>query len=79
MSDQHSSENWQLDTMELAGKYAIVERARISGGVEGARRERRLYVTFKLANNQWVELDGRTGDDAGYAELLTVASTIEVP
>lgn len=79
VSDRHSSESWQLDTVELRGRSAIVERARISGGVEGARRERRLYVAFKVATNQWVELHGRTGDDAGYAELLTVASTIELP
>ena len=76
MSDQYQSEEWQVDTVTFDGHRGIVERARVSGGIEGARRERRTVVFVEYRHGEWALLDGRSGDDTGYAELLDIAATI---
>jgi hypothetical protein len=43
----------------------------------GRKRERTLRVLLELGPGEWVTFGGATGDDAGYDELLTIASTIE--
>jgi hypothetical protein len=54
-----------------------INRAGIHG-IEGARRERRLVAHTELGN-ELVIVSGRTEDDAGYEELLTIASTVGRP
>jgi len=44
----------------------------------GLKRERTISALIELGTGDWVRFTGRTGDDAGYDELLTVASTILV-
>lgn len=76
VSDQHQSEEWEVGTVTFEGHRGIVERARVSGGIEGARRERRTTIFLEYRHGEWALLDGRSGDDAGYAELLGIAATI---
>ena len=77
MADQHQSEKWEVGLVTIDGRRAIVERARVSGGIEGAKRERRTAILIELRSGGWAHLAGRTGDDAGYAELLGIAGTIQ--
>jgi hypothetical protein len=79
MADQHQSENWEAGIVTFDGRRAVVERARVSGGIEGARRERRTVIMIELRPSGWAELEGRAGDNIGYAELLGIARTIESP
>ena len=74
--DQYQFEDWEVGTVVLGGRRAIVERARVTGGIEGARRERKTTVLVELRRGEWALLDGTTGDDEGYAELLGIAGTI---
>jgi hypothetical protein len=77
VADQHQAEKWEVGVVTIDGRRAIVERARVSGGIEGARRERRTAILIELRPSGWAHLAGRTGDDAGYAELLGIAGTIQ--
>lgn len=79
MSDQHQSEAWKAETFSIAGRRIVVERALVSGGMEGARRERRIVAHIELGGDELAILSGSTGDDAGYEELLTIASTVGRP
>ena len=79
MTDQYESEGWQAGTVSFGGRPAIVERARVSGGMEFARKERRTSVLLEVGKGEWARLDGRTSDDSGYSEILEVAGTVEVP
>jgi hypothetical protein len=79
MADQHQSEEWQANATTFGGRRAIVERARVSGGMEGAKRERRFAVLLELRRGEWARLNGRTGDEAGYLELLDIVTSLESP
>ncbi len=79
MSDQHQSEAWRAGTFRLSGRRVVVERALVSGGIEGARRERRIVAQIELGDGEVAILSGSTGDDIGYEELLTIASTVGPP
>lgn len=79
MADQHQSEAWRADTFSIGGRRAVVERALVSGGIEGARRERRMVVHIELGGAELAILSGSTGDDSGYDELLMIASTVGPP
>jgi hypothetical protein len=76
MADQHQSEDWEVGVVVIAGRRAIVERARVSGGIEGAKRERRTSILIELRPGDWVHLQGRMGDDLGFADILGIAATI---
>jgi hypothetical protein len=75
--DQYQFEDWEVGTSEVGGHRAIVEHARVSGGIEGARRERQIRVFMELRRGVWVVLEGRTNDDEGFGELLAIAGTIQ--
>jgi hypothetical protein len=79
MSDQYQSEEWQAGNATIGGRRAIVERARVTGGMELVRRERRIRVLLEVGKRRWVCIDGSTGEDAGYSEILNIAGTVEVP
>jgi hypothetical protein len=70
-------DSWSAAAVMLRGRRAIVERGRANGGMAGRKRERTLRVLLELGSGEWVTFGGATGDDAGYDELLTIASTIE--
>ena len=71
-------DSWRAEAGFLGGRRALVERARASGGMAGRKRERTISALIELGPGDWVQFTGSTGDDAGYDELLTVASTILV-
>jgi len=71
-------DSWRAEAGLLGGRRALIERARASGGMAGLKRERTISALIELGTGDWVRFTGRTGDDAGYDELLTVASTILV-
>src|SRR4029079_17519605 len=77
--DQHMFEAWRAETFSIGGRRVVVERARASGGIEGARRERRIVAHIELGGGELAILSGRTGDDGGYEELLTIAATVGPP
>ncbi len=79
MSDQHQSEAWRANTFSISGRRVVVERALVSGGIEGARRERRIVAQIELGGGERAILSGSTGDDSGYEELLMIASTVGPP
>jgi hypothetical protein len=79
MADQHQSEDWQVGLASVGGRRAIVERARVSGGIEGAKRERRINILLELGSRSWAELAGSSGDERGLAELVSIAGTIQSP
>ena len=79
MSDQYQSEAWKAETFSIGGRRVVVERALVSGGIEGARRERSIVAHIELGGDELAVLSGRTGDDSGYGELLTIASTVGPP
>jgi hypothetical protein len=79
IADQHQSERWEVGLVTIDGRRAIVERARVSGGIEGAKRERRTAILIELPSGGWAFLEGAAGDDLGYAELLGIAGTIRSP
>ena len=72
-------EAWRAETISIGGRCVVVERARASGGIEGARRERRIVAHIELGGGELAILSGRTGDDGGYEELLTIAATVGPP
>lgn len=67
-----------VDTVTLAGQPAVVERGRASGGMDGVSRERRLLVRLQARGGTVITLEGRMGDDSGYAELLAIAATMRL-
>jgi hypothetical protein len=71
-------DSWRADAGLLGGRRALIERGRASGGMAGRKRERTISALIELGSRDWVLFNGRTGDDAGYDELLTIASTITV-
>ena len=71
-------DSWREEAGLLGGRRALIERARASGGMAGHKRERTVSALIELGPGDWVMFTGRTGDDAGYDELLTIASTILV-
>jgi hypothetical protein len=71
-------DSWRAEAGLLGGKRALIERARASGGMAGHKRLRTISSLIELGHGDWVLFTGRTGDDAGYDELLTIASTIQV-
>jgi hypothetical protein len=79
MADQHQFADWRAEALALGNRRALVERGRATGGLEGAKRERRMRVVIELRPGQWASLYGRTGDDDGYEELIRIAGTIEPP
>jgi hypothetical protein len=79
LSDHLEFDSWRAETFTTGGRRMIVERARGTGGLTGAKRERMLAVFVELAAREWAILHGRTGDDEGYDELIGVATTIERP
>jgi hypothetical protein len=66
----------RVDTVVLAGRRAIIERARVSGGMSGMDRERKLLVRIPASNGTVLKLDGETGDEQGYDELIAIAATM---
>jgi hypothetical protein len=79
MSDQHQSEAWRAETFSIGGRRVVVERALVSGGIEGAHRERRIVAHIELGGDEMAILNGSTGDDSGYQELVMIASTVGPP
>jgi len=77
MADQHQSEDWEVGVITIGDRRAIVERARVSGGIEGAKRERRTSILLELQSGTWAQVDGRMGDDLGFAEIVSIAATIQ--
>jgi hypothetical protein len=71
-------DSWRAEAGLLGGKRALIERARASGGIAGHKRQRTISALIELGSGEWVLFTGRTGDDSGYDELLTIASTIAV-
>jgi hypothetical protein len=69
-------EELRVDTLVLAGRRAVVERALASGGVGGIVRERQLLVRIQTPEGTVLRLHGSTGDTAGYDELLAIAATM---
>ena len=69
-------DSWRAEAGLLGGRRAVIERARASGGMAGHKRERTISALIELGSGDWVLFTGRTGDDAGYDELLAIASTI---
>jgi hypothetical protein len=79
MVDQHEFTDWRTEALTWGSRRAIVERARATGGIEGAKRERMIAMVIELRPGEWATLEGRTGDDRGYEELIRIASTIDPP
>jgi hypothetical protein len=78
-TDQYQYAAWEAGLVMFGGRRAIVERALVSGGVEGARQQRETSVMIEFHPGDWAILQGRSGDDLGYEEFLRIASTIELP
>jgi len=78
-SDPIQFEDWHAETVEFAGRRIVVERALKSGGIAGLRKVRSMVAFVELGGNELAIVDGTTGDDQGYQELLTIATTIEPP
>ena len=76
IADCVTFEEVHVDTLSLAGRRMIVERARVTGGMNGMDRERELLVRIQLPDGKVLTLDGSTGDAAGYNELLAIAATM---
>jgi hypothetical protein len=74
--DKHLYEDWQAGLVRFGQRRAVVERARASGGVEGARHQRITSVLIEIRPGEWAILEGRAGDDAGYEEFLAMAGTV---
>jgi hypothetical protein len=79
MADVHVFDSWRAEALILGHRRAIVERARGSGGIEGANRQRMIDIVLELRPGVWATLSGRTGDEPGYDELINVASTVTYP
>jgi hypothetical protein len=71
-------DSWRSEAGLLGGRRALIERARASGGMAGHKRQRTISALIELGSGEWPQFTGRTGDDSGYDELLTIASTIAV-
>jgi hypothetical protein len=76
-ADEATFEDWRAEAFSFGSRRAIVERAKGTGGFEGAQRERMASIFVELSRGEWAVLHGRTGEDEGYDELISVASTIE--
>lgn len=77
MTDMVVYDSWRAEAGSLAGRRAIVERARATGGMAGYRRQRKMSALIELRPGDFVQLTGSTGDDRGYDELLTIAATVQ--
>jgi hypothetical protein len=77
--DRYRYEDWQAGLVRLGQRRAVVERARVSGGVEGASGQRIISALIEIRPEEWAILEGRAGDDAGYEEFLAIAGTIRLP
>jgi hypothetical protein len=78
-SDPIQFEDWHAETFDFEGRHIVVERALKSGGIAGLRRVRSMVAFVELGGGELAIVDGTTGDDEGYQELLTIATTIEPP
>jgi hypothetical protein len=74
--DGYHYEDWEVGLVRFGNRRAIVERARVSGGVEGANSQRVTSVLLELGSGEWAILEGRGGDDAAHEEFLAMAGTI---
>ena len=77
VADKHQSDEWQVHAIRFGDRRALVEYARVSGGIEGANRERRLSALLELRRGEWVRASGSAGDDAGYDELLGILGSVD--
>ena len=78
-TDQIQFEDWRAETFEFGGRRVVVEHALKSGGFAGHRRVRSMVAFVELGGHELAIVDGATGDDEGYRELLTIATTIQPP
>jgi hypothetical protein len=78
IADCITYEDLRVDTLVLAGRRAVVERALASGGFRSVHREPRLLVRIQTPEETMLILDGGTGDEAGYDELLAIAATMRL-
>jgi hypothetical protein len=74
--DLYKHDAWEAGTMLLGSRRAIVERARVSGGIEGLSGVRAIAVLIEINPHGLVILEGRVGEDRGYDEILRVAATV---
>ena len=80
IADCVTIEELRVDTVMLAGRRTIIERARVSGGMYSSDRTQELLVRVYNANGTVLKLDGETGDEEGYDELIAIAATMrELP
>jgi len=77
MTDIVVYDSWHAEAGSLGGRRAIVERARASGGMAGYKRQRKMSALIELEPGVFARFGGSTGDDVGYDELLTIASTVK--
>jgi hypothetical protein len=77
MTDIVVYDSWRAEAGLLGGRRAIVERGRASGGMAGYKRQRKLSALIELEPGTFARFGGSTGDDDGYRELLTIASTVK--
>ncbi|HZS57629.1 MAG TPA: hypothetical protein VFA43_00060 [Gemmatimonadaceae bacterium] len=75
-ADCTTYENVRSDTISVAGRQVVAEHGLASGGINGMVRQRTLLVIIPFADKRSAVLDGETGDDAGYDELLAIARTV---
>lgn len=75
-SDAYCLKGYRSERTTIGGRAAAVERAHSWGGIGDEQDVRRITVTITMAPREWMVLDGSTGDDAGYAELLGIAATL---
>ena len=78
ISDQVEFDSWRAEGLTFGTRRAIIERAYASGGFIG-KRVRSMAVVIELRRGKWAIFWGETGDDTGYDELLSIASTMEAP
>jgi len=76
LADQYVSSEWDAGVVTIDGRRAIVERARVSGGLEGAFREHRTAILIELPGGGWAHVEGCAGEPAGLLDLLGIAGTI---
>jgi hypothetical protein len=77
-ADCTTYEELRVDTLVLAGRRAVVERALASGGVGGIVRERQVLVRIQTRDGTVLWLHGSTGDAEGYDELIAIAATMRL-
>jgi hypothetical protein len=76
--DQVLREAWQAGAVTLSGRRAIVEKASVSGGIQGSVRRWETSVLIELRKGEWVLVEGMAPDEARSEEFIQIASTIEV-